>query len=151
MKLDLHPLRYSGSRTVRWLVTDDQGRFSGLVNPGPIRFSFSLHDMPQGYFLPPQTQHWVDFEVKEGEERHEFTPPRLRKGVLVRGKVVDDEGKPAAMVDVTGHWISAEFGAIRIRSGRRPTARASSSWATSRRDPRSAFRRRRVSRPSRRR
>jgi hypothetical protein len=111
VKVDLFPLRFSGSRPVTWLVTDAQGRFSGLVNPGPIRFSFSLHEMPRDYFLPPRTQSWVDFEVKEGEERHEFTPPRLSKGVLVRGKVVDDQGKGAAVVDVTGLWTSADFGA----------------------------------------
>src|SRR5262249_9747759 len=82
-----------------------------------------LHEIPKDYFLPPRTQHWVDFEVKQAEERHEFTPPRLRKGTLVRGKVVDDDGKPAAIVDVTGQWTSAEFGAnpnsVRAQSDRR--------------------------------
>lgn len=111
VKVELFPLSNPGSRAVHWLVTDKEGRYSGLVNAGRVRFGFSIHDMPPGYFLPPSTQHWVDFDVKEGEERHEFTPPRLHKGALVRGKVVDKQGKPAAMVEVTGRWISAEFGA----------------------------------------
>ena len=109
VKVDLHPLR-AGSRTVIYLVTDAQGRFSDVVTPGTIRFSFSLHDMPKDYFLPPAIQHWVDFEVKEGEERHEFDPPRLRKAAQVRGLVVDEVGKPAAGVAVSGSWISAEYG-----------------------------------------
>ncbi len=109
VKVDVATLR-QGSRTVRWLVTDAQGRFSGVVLPGTVRFDFSLHDMPKGYFLPPGTPHWVDLEVKEGEAKHVFDPPRLRKAVQVRGQVVDGAGKPAAGVAVIGSWTSAEYG-----------------------------------------
>lgn len=99
-----------GSRTVHYLVTDDKGRFSTLVQPGTVRFSLDLHDMPKGYFLPPSTPHWLDFDVKPGEELHQFAPPRLRKAVQVTGRVVDEAGKPAVRVGVSGSWTSAEFG-----------------------------------------
>ena len=109
VKVDVANLR-AGSRTVHYLTTDAEGHYSGPVLPGTIRFSYSLHDMPAGYFLPPGTQHWVDFEVKAGEARHEFDPPRLRKAAQVRGMVVDEGGRPVAGANVTGHWTSAEFG-----------------------------------------
>lgn len=109
IKVDISPLR-SGSRTVRWLVTDAPGRFSTLVLPGTIRFSFSTFDMPKNYFLPPGTPHWTDFEVKAGEERHECTPPPLRKAAQVQGRVVDEADEPVAGATVLGSWTSAEYG-----------------------------------------
>ncbi len=109
VKVDVATLR-SGSRAVRWIVTDARGRFSTVVLPGTIRFSFSTHDMPKDYFLPPGIPHWTDFEVKEGEERHECTPPPLRKAAQLRGRVVDEAGEPAAGVGVVGSWTSAEYG-----------------------------------------
>ena len=92
------------------MVTDAQGRFSTLVLPGKVRFSFSFHDMPKTHFLPPQTPHWADFEVQEGAERQTIAPPRLRRAAQVRGQVVDEAGKPAAGVSVEGLWTSAEYG-----------------------------------------
>ncbi len=109
VKVDLDPLQ-SNFASVRELATDAQGRFSAFVPPGTIRFSYSAFSMPKDYFLPPGVQTWADFEVKEGEERHEITPPPLRKAALVRGRVIDEAGKPAAAVGVGGSWISAEFG-----------------------------------------
>jgi len=110
IKIDVAPLG-SGSGADRRLSTDVQGRFSTLVLPGKIRFSFSAFEMPKEYFLAPGTPHWADFEVKEGEGRHDFIPPRLRKAAQVRGRVVDEaDGKPAAMITVGGSWISAEYG-----------------------------------------
>ena len=109
VKLDIATLR-PGSRSVHWIVTDDQGRFSAVVFPGTVRFSFSTSDMPKGYFLPPSIPSWADFEVKEGEERHEFDPPSLRKAAQVRGLVVDEAGKPVAGAHVAVSWTSAEYG-----------------------------------------
>lgn len=109
VKVDVATLR-SGSRTVHWIATDAQGRFSAVVLPGTVRFSFSIHDLPKEYFLPPDTPHWTDFDVKEGVERHECTPPALRRAAQVRGRVVDEAGGTAAGVSVTGSWISAEYG-----------------------------------------
>jgi len=109
VKVDLHPLNI-GSRSFEWLVTDAQGRFSDVVLPGKIRFNFGLHDMPKDHFLPPGVPHWLDFDVKDAEERHDFVPPPLRKAARVRGRVLDASGKPAAGVSVEGAWTSAEYG-----------------------------------------
>jgi hypothetical protein len=107
--IDLQSLTHFSGR-VNFLVTDAQGRFSTLVLPGRARFSFWLHDMPRTHFLPPSSPHWADFDVKEGATRQTFTPPRLQKAVQVRGKVVDESGKPAAGVGVMGSMTSAEYG-----------------------------------------
>jgi hypothetical protein len=109
VKVDVATLR-TGSRTVEWIATDSRGRFSTLVLPGTVRFSFSVFDMPKDYFLPPGTQHWLDFEVKEGEKERECTPPPLRKAAQVRGRVMNEAGEPAAGVTVMGSWNSAEYG-----------------------------------------
>ncbi len=107
--VDLDSLtHFSGNVNRR--VTDAQGHFSVLVLPGTARFSFWPHDMPKTVFLPPAIPHWADFEVKEGAERQTFTPPHLRRAVQVRGRVVDEAGKPAAIVSVEGSWTSAEYG-----------------------------------------
>ncbi len=108
VKIDVAPLR-SGSRTVRDLTTDAQGRYSTAVLPGPVRFSFSAFAMPPTYFLPPGVQTWVDFDVKDGEGRHEFDPPRLRKAASVRGLVVDEAGQPVPGAQVHGSWSAPEF------------------------------------------
>ena len=101
-------------------VTDARGRFSAPILPGKVRFSFWPHNMPKSHFLPPNIPGWVDFEIKEGAQRQTFTPPRLRKAVQVSGRVIDEAGKPAPMVNVDASWISAEFGqnpnSIRVES-----------------------------------
>ncbi len=109
LKVDITPLK-TGRVNAQNLVTDAQGHFSTYVLPGPIRFSFAPFSMPDAYFLPPRVQSWLDFEVKEGEARHELTPPPLRKATQVRGRVVDEAGKARAGVTVRGRWTSAEFG-----------------------------------------
>jgi hypothetical protein len=107
--IDLDSLTHS-RRRVNWIVTDAQGRFSTLVLPGQARFSFWLHGIPKTHFLPPHTPHWADLQVQEGADRQTFAPPRLRRAVQVRGRVVDEAGKPAAGVNVAGSWTSAEHG-----------------------------------------
>lgn len=109
IKVDVDSLT-SGSRGVRGIATDARGRFAAVVPPGTVRFSFSAFEMPAHYFLPPGIPSWVDFEVKEGEARHECNPPRLRKAAQVLGRVVDEEGRPVAGVSVMASWISAEYG-----------------------------------------
>ncbi|MDR3621780.1 MAG: hypothetical protein P4L85_20675 [Paludisphaera borealis] len=110
VKVDVSPLQ-SGSGVVRELETDAQGRFSALVTPGMTRFSFSsLGTSSKDHYLPPGVQNWVDFEVKQGEERHEFTPPPLRKAALVRGRVIDEAGAPVPWVAVAGAWSGEQNG-----------------------------------------
>ena len=90
--------------------TDAQGRFSIAVLPGTCRFQYSHQGgIPNNYFLPPGVQHWADFETKEGEERHEFTPPPLREAALVVGKVIGPDGEPEAGASVSGPWTSTEY------------------------------------------
>ena len=108
VKVDVSSLKHFSGRS-HPVATDARGRFSTLVVPGTARFSFYF-DVPKEYFLPPGVQHWVDFEVKEGLDRQTITPPRLRSGVLIRGKVLDEAGKPTAGVRVVGHWTSPEYG-----------------------------------------
>ncbi len=107
--VDLDSLTHFNGRANR-MVTDAQGRFSTLVQPSKVRFSFTFHNMPKTYFLPPQTPHWADFDIPQGAERQTFNPPRLRRAAQVRGRVVDESGKPAVAISVEGHWTSAEFG-----------------------------------------
>ncbi len=107
--IDLLSLTHFTGR-VNQSVTDAQGRFSTVVLPGTARFSFSLHDMPKSHFLPSNIPHWADFEVKQGAQRQTFDPPRLRRAAQVKGRVVDEQGQPAAAVTVEGTWISAEYG-----------------------------------------
>ena len=47
--------------------------------------------------------------VTEGEERHAFEPPRLRKGVVVRGKVVDGNGRATAGREPKGRGMVIKF------------------------------------------
>jgi protocatechuate 3,4-dioxygenase beta subunit len=90
--------------------TDAQGRFSSVVLPGTTRFSFN-YPFPKEYFLPPGVQHWVDFEVKEGENAvHAIDVPALRKAATISGRVLDENGKPVAGTRVLGTWKAAEFG-----------------------------------------
>lgn len=102
------------------VVTDAHGRFSTAVLPGPARFSFWADRMPKTHFLPPNIPDWVDFQVPEGARRQEFNPPRLHRAEQVRGRVVDEAGKPVPGAVVAGTWISGEFGAnpnsIRVQS-----------------------------------
>ncbi len=107
--VDLISLTHSNGQLTA-VVTDAQGRFSTLVLPGQVRFGFSLHEMPKTHFLPPHTPHWVDFQVQEGAQQQTFAPPRLRRAEQVRGRVLDEAGKPAARVTVVGLWTSAEHG-----------------------------------------
>ena len=107
--IDMDSLTHSNGRVNR-LVTDAQGRFSTLLLPGQARFSFWTHAMPKTHFLPPHTPHWADFQVQEGIDRQTFAPPRLRRAVQVRGRVVDEAGRPAAGVYVVDSWTSAEYG-----------------------------------------
>ncbi len=109
VKVDVDTL-VGGSRGVRHVSTDSQGRFSKVIPPGRARFRFSPFDMPKNYFLSPDIQHWADFEVREGEARHTFDPPRLRKAAVVRGRVVDAGGAPVAGANVSYTWASPEFG-----------------------------------------
>lgn len=109
IQVRLMPLRPGvGSPTT--IAADAQGRFSGVVMPGTIRFDFAPFDMPKGYFLPPGIQTWSDFDVKEGEQRHALDPPSLRKAAQVLGRVVDELGAPVAGANVSGSWSSAEYG-----------------------------------------
>lgn len=108
VKVHVWPLHSSG--TLPDVETDAQGRFTAVVTPGAIRFSYHTFLMPKDLFLPPGVQGWVDFEVKPAEERHEFSPPPLRKAAPVRGRVLDEKGEPAAGVAVSGAWSSVEFG-----------------------------------------
>ena len=105
--VDINSLtHFSGG--VNRMVTDAKGHFSTLVLPGQIRFSFGLHELPKTHFLPLSTPHWADFQVKEGIDRMTFTPPPLHRAVQVRGRVVDQVGKPVSMVNVSGTWSTAE-------------------------------------------
>ena len=105
--VDVHSLEHFTPRVNR-NVTDAKGRISTLVLPGQTRFSYSF-EMPKTHFLPPRTTHWVDIEVKPGIPVQTFTLPRLHKGALVRGTVIDEAGKPVPVASVTGAWTSAEF------------------------------------------
>ncbi len=107
--INLDSLTHFNGRVNR-MVTDAQGRFSTLVLPGLARFGFWPHDMPGTHFLPPHTPHWADLQVQEGAERQTFTPPPLQKAAQVRGRVIDEAGKPAAGANVVGSWTSAEYG-----------------------------------------
>ncbi len=105
------PLHFSG--TVPQIETDAQGRFSVVVKPGAIRFSYPwLARDTKEYYLPLGVQNWVDFEVKAGEERHEFNPPPLHKAALVRGRVVDEKGGPVPHAAVSGVWTVRRTGSI---------------------------------------
>jgi hypothetical protein len=101
--------RQEGSRTVRDVATDAQGRFSKVVLPGPIELSYSPFDIPKEYYLPPGTLTRITFEVNDGEERHECIPPPLPRGDLVRGKVVDEAGRPVARIAVEGLLIKGVY------------------------------------------
>ncbi|APW59122.1 carboxypeptidase-like regulatory domain-containing protein [Paludisphaera borealis] len=89
-------------------VTDARGRISAVIPPGTTRLTYI--EVPKDYFLPPRVQNWVDFEVKEGEERHECAPPPLRKAAHVRGRVVDEAGEPSPWAAVSGSWSLDENG-----------------------------------------
>ena len=108
IKVDVAPSQM-GSRMVHYIVTDARGRFSKVVPPGRINLSYSDSDMPKAYYEMPGTQTWISFDVDAGEERHECNPPPLRKGGLVRGKVVDEAGRPVAGADVEGTLRSGVY------------------------------------------
>ncbi|MGP0066611.1 MAG: carboxypeptidase regulatory-like domain-containing protein, partial [Isosphaeraceae bacterium] len=101
--------RQVGSRMVHNVVTDARGRFSKVVLPGTVEFNYDPFRLPKDYCFTPGSHGNIEFEVKEGEERHECSPPPLRKAGLVRGKVLDEAGKPVAGVDVSGTMTSGEY------------------------------------------
>ncbi len=105
--IDLDPLMHSGS--VNRFVTDAQGHFSTLIRPGQARFIYWPYDIPKTHFMPPGKPGWADFDVKEGVERQTFTPPRLHKAAQVRGKVVDEAGKPVAGVSIEGSLTTGDY------------------------------------------
>ena len=112
IEVDVSTLRPYWS-SVRGLKTDVFGSYSAVVKPGTIRFSYSwLERNAKEYYLPLGVQNWVDFEVKAGEERHEFNPPPLRKAALVRGRVVDEKGDPVPHASVSGVWTVRRTGSI---------------------------------------
>lgn len=99
------PLHYSG--TIETPETDAKGRFSSFVLPNEFRFT--LHKPPKTHYLPPGTDHWFDFVVKEGEERHVLAPFKMKRAAQIRGKVLDEAGKPEPGAAVTGGWSVKEF------------------------------------------
>jgi hypothetical protein len=99
------PLQYSGM--IDTPATDAEGRFSFLVLPDEFRFT--LHKSPRTHFLPPGTDHWFDFTVKAGEDRHVLAPLKMKRAAQVRGKVLDEAGRPESGVSVTGGWSVQEF------------------------------------------
>ena len=98
-----------GSRMVQNIVTNAQGRFSKLVLPGTIEFSYDYFDLPKAYYLPPRQSNSVRFEVKAGEDHHEFSPPPLKKAAMVRGVAIDEAGNPVAGVSVIGSLEKGEY------------------------------------------
>jgi hypothetical protein len=101
--------REMGSRMVHYVVTDARGRFSKVVPPGLIDFSYSSFDLPKEYYLTPGTQDEISFEVNAGEDRHECKPIPLRRAALVRGKAVDEVEKPVAGVSVEGSLTKGAY------------------------------------------
>ena len=120
IKVHVDSLERGALQSNRRAETDGQGRFSIVVPSGKCRFHYNTYDgIPKDYFLPPGVESWVDFEVKQGEERHEIHPPPLREARRVVGMVLDERGEPEPIADVVGLWTSVD-------SARNPnTSRAS--------------------------
>jgi len=105
VKVSLHPLRAGGSFVDP--VTNAEGRYSVVILPGEARFS--LREVPPTHFRPPVFPHWRDFEIKPGDDPLTLEPVELRRAETVRGRVVDEAGRPVAAASVNGHWSSPEF------------------------------------------
>ncbi|HEY3968438.1 MAG TPA: M56 family metallopeptidase [Planctomycetaceae bacterium] len=84
------------------LVTDDAGKFSAHVPPGPIELR--LHSIPPGY---QETEWWnpefrgrwgTGREVPAGKAEFDLAPIDLDQSKPLKGRLVDADGEPLA------HW-----------------------------------------------
>ncbi len=105
----LHIMTLRGGGTNETPETDAKGKFSCVMLPGSLRVTISEFDLPKTHFQPPIHPTWVDFTVKKDDETYTLTPFELRRAVLVRGTVLDEDGKPAAGANVQGHWTHPDY------------------------------------------
>ncbi len=79
---------------------DAEGHYSAYIAPGMAR-SYAI-GMPRGYYSP---SHRVNSQpLPDGVKEFTLKPLGLSRGVEVRGRVVDAEGKPVPGADVAGHY-----------------------------------------------
>ncbi len=82
------------------VVSDEQGRFRGFAPPGLARVA--LLGSPDGYASPMYAL--PDARIPEDATEHELPPIELSRARVVRGAVVDDQGRPAPGARVAAAW-----------------------------------------------
>jgi hypothetical protein len=96
---------------VEELVTDAEGRYECLVPPGPV---FATSGIPRGFAPPPREDRrlFIESKVSAGAQPHALPALELTPAVVVRGTVVDADGKPVAgaQVRAMGMAESQQFG-----------------------------------------
>jgi RNA polymerase sigma factor (sigma-70 family) len=102
---------YGNDNAIEEVVTDAQGRYEFLAPPGSV---YVIPGLPRGYSPPTQRDPRQDLQgtVPEGARQHTLPAIELTPAIVVRGTVVDADGKPVAgaQVRAMGMAQSHQFG-----------------------------------------
>ena len=86
--------------------TDDQGNFEIFHLPGKVRVQ--PFNLPAQYLTQGPTYQGEYHELPDDPAGLTIPPIELLKGRVVRGKVVDEQGKPAPGARVSATWIQTQ-------------------------------------------
>jgi hypothetical protein len=92
------------------VVTDVEGRFSRYFLPCKFRVGLTWFELPDRYYYAPDNTHWADYDIAASEESRTLAPLEVWPAVTIKGTVVDETGKPAEGVQVSGSCTAQVFG-----------------------------------------
>ena len=87
-------------------VTDASGRFTYTTLPGKNSYRFDQRSVPPTLIMPYDRLFNTEFLVPEDATDYALPRIELQPATLVRGRVLDESGQPAAGIDVHGSWQS---------------------------------------------